>query len=108
MEEALAAIRRIFAEQDLGEATLASAERRTSGEGAKTRPDAELLSAEATVAIGSAIDTLRETVKKKEPSIDEVVSQALRPVLKSWVDENLPDLVERLVRREIEWAIRGR
>jgi uncharacterized protein len=108
MEAALAAIRRIFAEQDPSEMKLAPAERRTSGEEAETRPDAELLSAEATVAIGSAINTLRETVKKQEATVEEVVCEALRPVLKSWVDENLPDLVERLVRGEIERAIRGR
>jgi uncharacterized protein len=108
MEDALAAVRRIFAEENVGKATLASAEPRTPGEGTDARPDAELLSAEATVAIGSAINTLRETVKKKEPTVEEVVCEALRPVLKSWVDENLPDLVERLVRGEIERAIRGR
>jgi uncharacterized protein len=91
-----------------GETTLAPSKRRTSSEGPKTRPDAELLSAEATVAIGSAINTLREAVKKQEPTVEEVVRQALRPMLNSWVDENLPDLVERMVRAEIERAIRGR
>jgi hypothetical protein len=68
MEDALAAVRRIFAEENVGKATLASAEPRTPGEGTETRPDAELLSAEARVAIGSAISTLRETVKKQEPT----------------------------------------
>jgi uncharacterized protein len=108
MEEALAAISRVFAEQDVSETTLAPAERRTSGEGTKTRPDAELLSAEATAAIGSAINTLTETVKKHELTLEEVVREALRPVLNSWLDENLPGLVERTVRAEIERAIRGR
>jgi uncharacterized protein len=74
----------------------------------KTKPDAELLSREATVAISSAIDTLTETVKKQEPTLEEVVREALRPMLNSWVDENLPNLVERMVRAEIERAIRGR
>jgi hypothetical protein len=83
MEAALAAIRRVFAEEDVTETTLASAKRRTSGERTRTRPDAELLSAEATVAIGSAINTLRETVKKQEPTIEEVVREALHPMLNS-------------------------
>jgi cell pole-organizing protein PopZ len=30
----------------------------------------------------------------------------LRPMLKSWLDENLPRLVERLVRAEIERVAR--
>jgi uncharacterized protein len=107
MEEALAAIRRVFAEQDVSETTLAPAERRTS-ERVKTKPDAELLSREATVAISSAVATLTETVKKQEPTLEEVVREALRPMLNSWVDENLPDLVERMVRSEIGRAIRGR
>ncbi len=32
----------------------------------------------------------------------------LRPMLKSWLDDNLPGLVERLVRAEIERVSRGR
>ena len=31
----------------------------------------------------------------------------LRPMLKAWLDENLPDIVERLVRAEIERLARG-
>jgi len=37
-----------------------------------------------------------------------VVRDTLRPMLKSWLDENLPRVVERLVQAEIERAIRGR
>jgi uncharacterized protein len=108
MEEALAAIRRVFAEEDVSETTSVPAERRTPAEGTKTRPEGELLSAEATVAIGSSINTLKETVKKHEPTLEDVAREALRPMLSSWVDENLPGLVERMVRGEIERAIRGR
>jgi uncharacterized protein len=106
MEEALTAMRAISAEE-VGEATLAPDER-ISGDRAPTKPDAELLSHEATVAIGSAINVLTETVKKQEPSLEDVVRETLRPMLNSWLDENLPGLVERMVRAEIERAIRGR
>jgi cell pole-organizing protein PopZ len=37
-----------------------------------------------------------------------VVSELLRPMLKAWLDENLPEMVERLVRAEIERVSRGR
>lgn len=35
-------------------------------------------------------------------TIEEYVLELLRPMLKKWLDENLPQLVERLVRKEIE------
>jgi uncharacterized protein len=106
MNEALTAIRRAIGEREVGKTTLVPAEELTSGEGAKV--DAELLSREATIAISSAIGTLTETVKKHEPSLEDVVRETLRPMLNSWLDENLPGLVERMVRAEIERAIRGR
>jgi hypothetical protein len=54
--------------------TLAPAEPRTSGAGAK--PEAGLLSPKATGAIGSAFNTLTETVKKHEPTLEDVVRVA--------------------------------
>lgn len=32
----------------------------------------------------------------------EVLAEALRPLVKSWVEQNLPDIVERLVKEELE------
>jgi cell pole-organizing protein PopZ len=40
--------------------------------------------------------------------VDELVREMLRPMLKAWLDDNLPSLVERLVRAEIERVSRGR
>jgi hypothetical protein len=37
-----------------------------------------------------------------------VVRETLRPMLKSWLDEHLPSLVERMVQAEIERVARGR
>jgi cell pole-organizing protein PopZ len=34
-------------------------------------------------------------------SLEEIVHDALRPLLKAWLDEHLPGIVERLVREEI-------
>ena len=36
-----------------------------------------------------------------ERTIEEIVRGMLRPMLQSWLDEHLPDIVERLVREEI-------
>ena len=40
-------------------------------------------------------------------TIEGVVKELLRPMLKAWLDENLPSIVERLVEREIERVSRG-
>jgi len=40
-------------------------------------------------------------------SLDEVAEDVLRPMLQDWLDNNLPTLVERLVREEIERVARG-
>jgi cell pole-organizing protein PopZ len=98
MEEAMAAIRRAMADEEAGEMTSTSASRVA---------EAELLSRDATAAIGSAFNTLTETVKQHQPSLEDVVRETLRPMLKSWLDENLPGVVERMVQAEIERITRG-
>ncbi|TCQ04766.1 hypothetical protein C8J34_10887 [Rhizobium sp. PP-F2F-G36] len=40
-------------------------------------------------------------------SFDEIAEEMLRPMLHEWLDDNLPTLVERLVREEIERVARG-
>lgn len=40
-------------------------------------------------------------------SFDEIAQEMLRPLLQEWLDNNLPTLVERLVREEIERVARG-
>jgi uncharacterized protein len=41
-------------------------------------------------------------------SVEDLMAELLRPMLKNWLDENLPALVERLVQAEIERVARGR
>ena len=40
-------------------------------------------------------------------SFDDMAQEMLRPMLQEWLDNNLPTLVERLVREEIERVARG-
>lgn len=40
-------------------------------------------------------------------TFDELAEQMMRPMLQEWLDNNLPVLVERLVREEIERVARG-
>jgi cell pole-organizing protein PopZ len=66
-----------------------------------------LLSAAA--AVDAAFDTLARTAQARSGrTVEELVSELLRPMLKAWLDENLPEMVERLVRAEIERVSRGR
>ena len=68
-----------------------------------------LLSAATTAAVDAAFDALARTAQARNGrTLEEVVSELLRPMLKTWLDENLPDMVERLVRAEIERVSRGR
>ncbi|MBA69727.1 MAG: hypothetical protein CML30_12710 [Rhizobiales bacterium] len=38
---------------------------------------------------------------------DEIAEELLRPMLQNWLDDNLPTMVERLIREEIERVSRG-
>jgi cell pole-organizing protein PopZ len=71
--------------------------------------DEPLLSRSASVAVDSAFASLAHTVLSQNArTLDDLVKDMLRPMLKSWLDDNLPSLVERLVRSEIERVSRGR
>jgi cell pole-organizing protein PopZ len=41
-------------------------------------------------------------------TLEDLVREMLRPMLKTWLDDNLPRMVDRLVRAEIERVSRGR
>ena len=43
----------------------------------------------------------RATVGVATRTLEKVVMELFKPMLKAWLDENLPPLVERLVKREI-------
>jgi cell pole-organizing protein PopZ len=73
-------------------------------------PDAAaLVSPTTSEAVDTAFNSLAHTVLMQNArTLEDLVRDMLRPMLKSWLDENLPSLVERLVRAEIERVSRGR
>ena len=74
-----------------------------------TDADRGLLSPTTTAAVDSAFNSLAHTVLvQNSRTLDELVREMLRPMLKAWLDDNLPNMVERLVRAEIERVSRGR
>ncbi len=67
-----------------------------------------LISVETHAAVGAAFGSLANTMLSGNGrTIDDLVKDMLRPMLKNWLDDNLPQLVERLVRAEIERVSRG-
>jgi len=71
--------------------------------------EAPIVSASTTAAVDAAFNSLAQTVLVQNArTLEDLVKEMLRPLLKSWLDDNLPNLVERLVRAEIERVSRGR
>jgi cell pole-organizing protein PopZ len=69
----------------------------------------QLISNSTSAAVDSAFNTLAQTVLVQNArTLEDLVREMLRPLLKSWLDDNLPSMVERLVRAEIERVSRGR
>jgi cell pole-organizing protein PopZ len=68
-----------------------------------------LISNSTSAAVDSAFNTLAHTVLVQNArTLEDLVREMLRPLLKTWLDDNLPGMVERLVRAEIERVSRGR
>jgi uncharacterized protein len=49
----------------------------------------------------SALSSVRSASGTEQGALDGVVREMLRPMLKDWLDQNLPLIVEELVTREI-------
>jgi hypothetical protein len=68
-----------------------------------------LLSPQATEAAALSFGALSAGLDVRSAELaDGMVRDMLRPMLKQWLDDNLPAIVERLVRDEIQRVARGR
>ena len=117
MEEILASIKRVISEDSRGDAATPARVRRTPTDAAPTEEDVlelddpvseetGLMSSNVAAASRerlSALSTLRRRsdLPADTGALDAVVREMLRPMLKAWLDENLPEIVEQLVTREI-------
>jgi cell pole-organizing protein PopZ len=69
----------------------------------------QILSRSTVSAVETAFSSLTNTVMSNNArTLEDLVKDMLRPMLKSWLDDNLPGLVERIVKAEIERVSRGR
>ena len=75
------------------------------------RDEAEaILSNDSAQAVNAAFKRLTETVLSRatgDRSLEDMTRELLRGMLKQWLDDNLPMLVERIVREEIERVARN-
>jgi uncharacterized protein len=68
-----------------------------------------LLSPEADEAVALSFGALSANLEVRSAELaDSMVRDMLRPMVKTWLDDNLPTMVERLVREEIQRVARGR
>jgi len=117
MEEILASIRRIIA----GDQALLASESGSCGEAPRPDPNGEafepgsragagrtFVSTATDGSVGAAFNALLASrfVQHRDVVIG-LTREMLRPMLKTWLDDNLPGIVERLVTAEIERVARG-
>jgi cell pole-organizing protein PopZ len=83
--------------------------------------DENLVSSGASAAAGGALANLMAAKRQADrPQVDnpmpignpgitleQIVREEMRPMLKAWLDQNLPGMVERLVQREIQRITRS-
>ena len=71
-------------------------------------PQQPILAQSTVSAVESAFNSLAHTVLSSNArTLEDLVKEMLRPMLKTWLDDNLPSLVERIVKAEIERVSRG-
>ena len=117
MEEILASIKRVIAEDGRTPATAPRGRRPSPADPVPTEEDvlelddpvtenAGLLSSDAAAASRERLAALSALKQRSETpadtgALEAVVREMLRPMLKEWLDEHLPEIVEQLVTREI-------
>ena len=84
----------VLRDKRFGKDFVGNMERRYGGSGGMNEP-----------AIASLAHTM---LVQNAKTLEDLVKEMLRPMLQHWLDNNLPTLVERLVRQEIERVARGR
>ncbi len=77
--------------------------RASASSAAEATTPGDLMSAGASTAVASAFGNLTHLVMSQNArTLDDIVTEMMRPMLREWLDDNLPPLVERLVKEEIQ------
>ncbi len=68
----------------------------------------ELMSEASTASVSGAFASLSNTLLTGNArTLEDLVKDMMKPMLKTWLDDNLPSIVERLVKAEIERVARS-
>ena len=75
--------------------------------------EAPIASNETMAAASQSVGALKKALSERQAqvykqhaiSLEEIVREEVRPMLKGWLDTHLPSIVERLVRAEIERVV---
>nr|WP_246476352.1 DUF2497 domain-containing protein [Roseibium litorale] len=70
--------------------------------------DDPLTSDDTGEAVNAAFSNLASLYVGNAQTVEDLIKEMLRPMLKAWLDQNLPGLVEQLVQKEIERVTRRR
>ena len=120
MEEILSSIKKIIAEDD-GRAQLAPKARSRAAPSDAAAPSADaddtilelteavvveqIVSADAAAASRQALSSLSRLIVKPDiagaDTLEGLVREMLKPMLKDWLDAHLPEIVERVVAQEV-------
>ena len=73
------------------------------------KPEGSLVSPETALASVESLSSITDALRGEDDvdpvggrTVEQLVAALLRPVLRDWLDQNLPGMVERLVRAEIK------
>lgn len=120
MEEILSSIKKIIAEDDgRAQAAPKARSRAASSDAAAPSADADdailelteavvveqIVSADAAAASRQALSSLSRLIVKPDiagaDTLEGLVREMLKPMLKDWLDAHLPEIVERVVAQEV-------
>ncbi len=88
--------------------TLATAMPALPAENSEAAAKPVLVSEKTSRQVAAAFEELSGAfAARSKKSLDDMAEEMLRPMLQEWLDNNLPTLVEKLVREEIERVARG-
>lgn len=98
-------------ERNAFEPANSDARRADEGAGASSRfgdTPPPLVSPTTGQLVGASFNELAEAIRQGElRSLEAMAQEMLQPMLRDWLDDNLPKMVERLIREEIERLARG-
>jgi cell pole-organizing protein PopZ len=67
-----------------------------------------LLSSQTNASVAASFEALNQMLSSQnQETMESLTRELMQPLLKQWLDDNLPTLVEKLVRAEIERVARG-